>query len=78
MSEYRIRQDGMTVAQSNSLTEIIHYAIQYTKDGPIDFQFKESGQRKWINGDLEIKFETNPATGEQVETDEEAQEGASM
>jgi hypothetical protein len=45
MTEYRIKQGGVVVAQSNSLTEIWHYAYQYAKDGTVHVQVKDG--KRW-------------------------------
>ncbi len=51
VSEFRIRQDNMTVAQVDGPTieaeaEIMHYAAQYRRDGDVTIQHKEAGYWK--------------------------------
>jgi hypothetical protein len=43
--EYRIKQDGMTVAGATSEVLIWQYAAIYRQDGPLTIQAKENGKR---------------------------------
>lgn len=46
MTEYRIKQDGVTVvAGSNSASEILHYAYLYAEDGTVHVQVKDG--KRW-------------------------------
>jgi hypothetical protein len=46
-NEYRLLQDGMTVAGSTSLAEIQHYALVYGQDGPVTIQRRKERGR-WV------------------------------
>jgi hypothetical protein len=47
-NEYRILQDGMTVATSTSLADILHYAIVYGQDGPATVQERINGRWRTV------------------------------
>ena len=40
MTEFRIKQNGMTVAKAAGEAEIMRYAYQYRMDGPITVQVR--------------------------------------
>lgn len=44
--QFRIRQNGMTVVQTNSEAAIWHYAWQYRQDGKITIQHNKEGHWK--------------------------------
>ena len=43
--EYRLLQDGIAVAWTNSQDEILHYADVYGQDGPVTIQGRVKGKR---------------------------------
>ena len=43
--EYRLIQDGATVAWATSLQEIRHYELVYSQDGPVTIQRRDDNGR---------------------------------
>lgn len=49
---YRVIQDGLVVAASDTHSDAFHYAMVYGQDGPVELQEKSSGKWKtlfWFN-----------------------------
>lgn len=43
-NEFRLLQDGMVVAVTSSLAEIMHYALIYGQDWPVVIQARVDGR----------------------------------
>ena len=46
MTDFRIKQHGMTVAKTNSEAEIWRYAFQYREEGELTIQHNKEGHWK--------------------------------
>lgn len=52
-AEYRLMQEGMVVAASTSLPDMLHYALVYGQDGPVEIQTRHKG--RWVRLDLSAR-----------------------
>jgi hypothetical protein len=48
MAEFRVRQEGMVVAGSNSLAQALHYVRVYCEEGSdVELQIKSTSKARW-------------------------------
>lgn len=45
---YRVKQDGMVVAQADTRDQAMHYALMYLEDGPVEVESKRKKGGRWV------------------------------